>query len=190
MSRSIDTTHRRGAGRSVTVGALAAALAAGVSTAQAEAPRVRDLYPLVTTPALFEARDFYVRHFAFEPVFESSWFVYLTGPADGETRGATLAFMSPDHPSNPPGPEDFDGKGVIATIEVADAAAFHARLIAANAPIVYPLTDEPWGQRRFMTRDPSGMLVDVVEQIVPADGYWDAYPAPGSRVEQAEQEDG
>ncbi len=43
--------------------------------------KVRDLYPLVTTSALFEARDFYVTHFGFEVVFEASWFVYLSGPA-------------------------------------------------------------------------------------------------------------
>ena len=34
---------------------------------------------------------------------------------------------------------------------------------------------EPWGQRRFMVQDPSGFLVDVVEQIEPAAGFWDQY---------------
>lgn len=33
------------------------------------------------------------------------------------------------------------------------------------------------GQRRFMVRDPSWLLVDVVEQIEPQPGYWDRYPA-------------
>jgi hypothetical protein len=27
---------------------------------------------------------------------------------------------------------------------------------------VYPLTDEPWGVRRFFVRDPNGMIVNVV----------------------------
>ncbi|MBQ0751449.1 MAG: VOC family protein [Roseovarius sp.] len=136
---------------------------------------VRDLYPLITTPALFEARDFYREHFGFEVAFQASWFVYLTGGADGESRGTTIAFMHPDHPSTPPGPEVFDGRGMIVTIEVSDAAATHARLSDAGAPIVYPLTDEPWGQRRFMTRDPAGVQVDVVQQIAPEAGFWDRY---------------
>ena len=50
---------------------------------------VRDAYPLVTTENLFAARDFYVRHFGFAPAFQSSWFVYLVGEADGDGRGAT-----------------------------------------------------------------------------------------------------
>ncbi len=143
------------------------------------AVRVRDLYPLVTTHAMTAARDFHVRHFGFEVQFEADWFVYLSGPADGESRGATLAFMTPDHPSRPPGPETFDGRGMILTLEVADAAALYRKLRDEGAPILHPLTDEPWGQRRFMTRDPAGVRVDVVEQIPPQPGYWERYGVPG-----------
>lgn len=136
---------------------------------------VRDLYPLITTPVLFDARDFYVTHFGFEVAFEATWFVYLVGQPDGDSRGATLAFMHPDHPSIPPGPESFDGRGMILTVEVADATAVFARVSEGGAPIVHPLTDEAWGQRRFMTRDPAGVLVDVVQQIEPEAGFWDRY---------------
>ena len=137
--------------------------------------KVRDLYPLITTHALFEARDFYVAHFGFDVAFQASWFVYLVGPAEDGTRGATLAFMHPNHPSKPPGPESFNGLGMILTVEVEDAAEVFERLSDAGVPIVHPLTDEAWGQRRFMTRDPAGILVDVVQQIEPAAGFWDRY---------------
>ena len=71
--------------------------------AEGEPPmKVRDLYPLVTTPNLAETRDFYVTHFGFDVAFEASWFIYLVGPAEEDSRGATLAFMHPDHPSTPP----------------------------------------------------------------------------------------
>lgn len=137
--------------------------------------KARDLYPLITTPALREVRDFYVTHFDFEVAFEASWFVYLIGPGEDGTRGATLAFMHPDHPSSPPGPETFNGLGMILTVETSDAASVFERLEGGGAPIVHPLTDEAWGQRRFMTRDPAGVLVDVVEQIEPAAGFWNQY---------------
>lgn len=139
--------------------------------------KVRDLYPLITTPALAETRDFYVGHFGFQVAFEASWFLYLVGPAEEGARGATVAFMHPDHPSNPPGPESFNGLGMILTVEVSDAAAVLEQLEKSDAPIVYQLTDEKWGQRRFMTRDPAGVLVDVVQQIEPAAGFWDQYMA-------------
>ena len=33
---------------------------------------------------------------------------------------------------------------------------------AAATQIVHPLTDEPWGIRRFFVRDPDGNVINVV----------------------------
>jgi catechol 2,3-dioxygenase-like lactoylglutathione lyase family enzyme len=131
-----------------------------------------DTYPLVTVTALRDSRDFFVTFFGMSLVFEASWVVML---ARKERGPIALGLMSADHPSKPPGPEAFDGKGMIMTFHVADAAAEHRRLQAAGAPIAYGLAEESWGQRRFMVRDPSGILVDVVEQIEPAPGFWEKY---------------
>ena len=94
-----------------------------------------------------------------------------------EGTGFRLAFMTPDHPSRPPGPEVFSGAGMILTVQVDDAAAAARRLEASGAPITHPLSAEPWGQKRFMTRDPAGLTIDVVEQIAPAEGFWERYAA-------------
>lgn len=130
--------------------------------------RFVDRYPIIVTPELFACRDFWSR-FGFAPVFQSSWFVLL------QAEGATLAFMSPDHPSAPPGPEPFSGRGMCFELQVEDAAAAHEALEAAGLAADYPLTAEPFGQLRFGFSDPSGLWVDVVEQIEPAAGFWDRY---------------
>ena len=135
---------------------------------------LKDLYTIVVTDRRLECRDFYVRWLDFEVAFEASWFVYLVSKGD---QPFGIAFMAPDHPSSPPGPERFSGQGMFLTLQVADAQAEYARLRAAGAPIVYELHDEPWGQRRFALRDPAGTFVDVIEQIDPAPGFWDPYLA-------------
>jgi catechol 2,3-dioxygenase-like lactoylglutathione lyase family enzyme len=134
--------------------------------------QIEDLYALVTTDNLREARDFYVGHLNFTVAFEATWFVLLTAPGG---RGLNVAFMSTGHPSAPPGPEPFDGRGVVLTLQVADAAAEYERLRARGVPFHHPLTDEPWGQRRFLLRDPAGVLLDVVQQTEPAPGFWEPY---------------
>jgi uncharacterized glyoxalase superfamily protein PhnB len=48
------------------------------------------------------------------------------------------------------------------SVEVSDVDACHARAVAQGCTIVYPLTDEPWGVRRFFVRDPFGRLVNVL----------------------------
>jgi uncharacterized glyoxalase superfamily protein PhnB len=121
---------------------------------------IKDLYSIVVTDKHVECRDFYVRWFGFHVVFEASWFVYLA--ATGE-HPFGIAFMSPDHPSQPPGPERFNGKGMFVTVQVEDAAAEFERLSRAGLAITYPLRDEAWGQRRFAVYDPSGTWVDVIQ---------------------------
>ena len=133
---------------------------------------IQDLYAVIVTDKRVECRDFYVRWFGFQVVFEASWFVYLAATG---AHAFGVAFMTPDHPSQPPGPERFDGKGMFLTVQVEDAAAEFARLAGASLPMAYPLRDEPWGQRRFAVYDPSGTWVDVIQPIDPAPGFWDEY---------------
>ena len=85
--------------------------------------RIQSFYPIIVTPRATECRDFYRTWFGLEVVFEASWFVLL-GPGDG---AATVAFMTPDHPSAPPGREAFSSKGMCLEFQVGDAAAEHAR---------------------------------------------------------------
>lgn len=40
------------------------------------------------------------------------------------------------------------------SVQVDDVDACHAAAVQAGAEIVYPLTLEPWGVRRFFARDP------------------------------------
>jgi catechol 2,3-dioxygenase-like lactoylglutathione lyase family enzyme len=134
--------------------------------------QLQSFYPIIVTSHIAACRDFYQRWFGLEIVFESNWFILLES-ATGD--GATLAFMTPDHPSAPPGPEPFSGKGMCLEFQVADAAGEYERFVDGNASIGLDLRDEPFGQRRFGLYDPTGTWIDVVEQIEPADGWWDAY---------------
>lgn len=129
-----------------------------------------DSYPLFTVSRLADSRDFFLRHFDMQVVFEANWVAML-----GFGDSIRLGLMTAEHPSRPPGPEVFSGEGAIFTIQTDDAAALHAKVAGSGADVVHGLKDEPWGQRRFMMRDPSGLLVDVVQQIEPAAGWWDPY---------------
>lgn len=144
---------------------------------------LQDCYPIIITPELHACRDFYRRWFKLEVVFDSTWFVLLTAAGEGK---ASLAFMHPDHPSSPPGPEVFGGKGMCLEFQVADARSESERFTSEGAALGLPLRDEPFGQRRFGLFDPAGVWIDVVEQIEPAAGWWDKYlPAPSSDAQPA-----
>lgn len=48
------------------------------------------------------------------------------------------------------------------SIEVDDLDAVHARATAQNLEMIYPLTQEPWGVRRFFIRDPDGRVLNIL----------------------------
>lgn len=78
-----------------------------------------------------------------------------------------LGLRSPGNPSAqvliaPPGFENPQPRfgidlGVPAAVDAAHAAA-----VARGLRVVYPLTDEPWGVRRFFVEDPGGTIVNVL----------------------------
>lgn len=131
--------------------------------------KVQDFYPIIVTTKLFECRDFYSHWFGLEVGFESSWFVWM------QAELASIAFMHPEHPSAPPGPEPFNGKGMCLEFQVEDAQAEYERFVEEGAPVTYHLQDEPFGQRRFGLYDPAGVSIDIVQQIEPTVGWWDKY---------------
>ena len=48
------------------------------------------------------------------------------------------------------------------SIEVDDIDDIYGRAQSAGFEIVYELTDEPWGVRRFYVRDPLGRVVNIL----------------------------
>lgn len=125
---------------------------------------MHSLFPDICSASPAVSRDFYVSLFGFRVAFEIDWYVQLQSPEDPNLQ---LAFVQRGHDSVPAG---FGGPphGVLVTIETKDVDALHERARELGCEIVYALRDEAWGQRHFMTKDPDGLLVDVVQLIPPA----------------------
>jgi uncharacterized glyoxalase superfamily protein PhnB len=71
--------------------------------------------------------------------------------ASPTNSSAQVTIISNDDPAAP---------GI--SVEVADVDAVHTRAVEKGLEIAYPLRDEEWGVRRFMLREPSGTIVNVV----------------------------
>lgn len=133
---------------------------------------LKSIFPVIATNSIDEARDFYVKYFGFEVVFDAGWYVQLHGRRMESDVPLELAFMIPNNESLPPSLQHaFDGKGVFITIEVDEVDTLYQELREAGCEAVVELRDETWGQRHFITRDPSGSLLDVVKPIPLAEEY-------------------
>ena len=125
---------------------------------------MKTLFPVTLTEALTEARDFYVALFGFEVLVELSWYVQLHLPAN---EGMQIAFVQASHSSVP---DAFRASpaGAAITLEFDDVDVLFARATTMGLPIHVELRDEEWGQRHFITQDPTGLMVDVVQPIAPS----------------------
>jgi len=141
--------------------------------------RFQSMYPGIITKKLKQSKEFYTKLLCFETIFESSWFVLLKAPG---TDMHTIALMHEDHPSAPPSaPAIRPDAGFWLTLQVSDAENMYRKVNRKGIEIYYPIRSEPWGQKRFGIIDPNGIYIDIVEQTVPAEGYWDKYMLKGAR---------
>lgn len=134
----------------------------------------QDVYPVFVTNHLNRTKDFYIKWFGFEILFESSFFILMTAKAGD--KSFNVAFIDEVHPTSPPDPDALNSKaGVFLTLQVANAKEEYDKLKNAGINISHHLKDEPWGQRRFGVIDPNGLYIDIVEQTEPQQGFWDKY---------------
>lgn len=129
-------------------------------------------YPVIMTQHVEASRDFYTQHFGFGITFDSDWYVSLR--RDGE-RPYELAILDNTHPTIPEGYRK-PVQGMLLNFEVDDVDAEYARLIdGAGLPLKLPLRSEDFGQRHFITADPSGVLIDVITEIPPSGAFAEAF---------------
>ena len=95
--------------------------------------------PDLGTDRLDEKREFYIQAFGFEVIMDLGWVVTLASP-DNPTAQINLLRLSgsPDSESAPD-----------LTIEVTDVDDVHDIVVEQGLEVVYPLTEEEWGARRF-----------------------------------------
>ncbi len=127
--------------------------------------QINSFYPVIGTPHLSAARDFYVQHFGFGITFEADWYISLKRESGHPYELALLDYTHPTMPEAYQKPV----QGLLLNFEVDDADAEYARLIGgAGLPLIRDIRSEEFGQRHFVTVDPSGVLVDVIQNIPPS----------------------
>jgi catechol 2,3-dioxygenase-like lactoylglutathione lyase family enzyme len=96
------------------------------------------------------ARGFYQDVLGLDLVMDHGWILTF---ASAGAQSPQLSIAS-EGGSGTPVPE--------LSVEVDDVEDVYNRATEAGFEIVYPLTGEPWGVRRFYARDPFGKVVNVL----------------------------
>lgn len=111
---------------------------------------IRRVVADITSERMDESRKFYTEFLGLNLAMDMGWILTFVSPSNPTAQVTLLAAQT----SGVPNPN--------VSIEVEDVDAVHAKAVAQGLTIVYPLTDEPWGVRRFFVTDPNGVIINVV----------------------------
>lgn len=111
----------------------------------------------ICSDCLKESRDFYVSLLGFEVIYDSDWYVQLRCPSNAELEFGIIAR------TNDLVPTQFQTSptGMYVTFVVQDVDAVYFKAKSLGLTIVQEPRNEFYGQRRFLTIDPNGCLIDI-----------------------------
>jgi catechol 2,3-dioxygenase-like lactoylglutathione lyase family enzyme len=128
--------------------------------------QINSFYPVIMTKKVAETARFYQDHLNFELTFEADWYVSLKQPV---APFYELAILDYEHETVPAAFRQAT-QGLILNFEVADVDVEYDRLIKQSGlPVHFDITTMDFGQRHFITADPSGVMLDVIKVIPTTD---------------------
>jgi catechol 2,3-dioxygenase-like lactoylglutathione lyase family enzyme len=111
----------------------------------------------ICSDKLAESRDFYVALLGFEVSYDSDWYIQLRSPSDKELELGiilrTHSLVPQDYQSAP--------AGMYITFVVPEVDLVYEKAVAMGLRIIQEPRNEFYGQRRFLTLDPNGCLIDI-----------------------------
>lgn len=106
---------------------------------------------------LQKSKIFYVNLLGFQVKYDSDWYVQLCSPTDSEIE---YGIIQRDHELVPKEYQNVPN-GMYVTFVVDDVDVIYAKAVDMEIPIIQEPHNEFYGQRRFLTKDPNGCLIDI-----------------------------
>jgi uncharacterized glyoxalase superfamily protein PhnB len=124
--------------------------AAPTAGAQRDTGGIRRAMPHIASERFEESREFYVGFLGFTEAMDLGRIVTFVSPTNPTAQISVVA------------PEESPRAQPSITVEVGDVDAVHADAVRRGLRVVHPLTDEPWGVRRFFVVDPNGTVLNLM----------------------------
>ncbi len=112
---------------------------------------IRRVVPNIASNCVQKSVAFYTEYLGFHVAMDMGWIVTVVSPSSS-TAQISIVKGEPSREMN----------SITLSIEVEDVDLLHEAAMSRGYDIVYPLTDEPWGVRRFHVKDPNGVTINLM----------------------------
>jgi catechol 2,3-dioxygenase-like lactoylglutathione lyase family enzyme len=114
---------------------------------------IKRVVPDIQSDHIDESRAFYADFLGFNVGMDMGWVITFVSPSNPTAQ--LTVFRGDDSANIHPQ----------ITVEVEDVDRAHAKAVERSLTIVYPLTTEPWGVKRFSVTDPNGIVLNVMSHL-------------------------
>lgn len=132
---------------------------------------VERMVPALYVEDLDRSKDFYCDLLGFKPGFEADWIIQLSDPENASIE----LMLQPMKSDLVPSKFQKSPRGCSIAFVVKDCDALHRKAQSMGLEIVQEPKNEHYGQRRFLTVDPDGLLIDVSSNCEPSPEFKDKY---------------
>lgn len=117
---------------------------------------MRRIVPNIYSNDLEASEHFYIGFLGMDLVMDMDWILTF---ASKENKTAQISIFR-NEKNNP-----LDNSAIFLSIEVSDINLHYEKAINQNVEIVYPITNETWGVRRFFVKDPNGATINLLNHL-------------------------
>ena len=117
--------------------------------------KIRRIVPDISSTNLEENKKFYADFMGLKLAMDMKWI--LTFISESNPTAQINIIQSKE-------PIDVNS-GVGISFEVSDIDLMYKKAKSNNYEITYPITNEPWGVRRFFVKDPNGVIINLMTHI-------------------------
>ena len=103
-----------------------------------------------------KSRKFYTEFLAMDLAMDMDWILTFVSK---ENKTAQISIFRNEN--NTP----LDNSAIFLSIEVSEIDNWYERAKKQKIEIVYPITNESWGVRRFFVKDPNGVTINLLAHI-------------------------
>lgn len=116
---------------------------------------IKRIVPDINSSNLEESKKFYINFIGLEMAMDMEWILTFISKSNPT---AQINIIQSDEPISA-------NSSVGISFEVSDIDLMYKKAKSNNYEITYPITNEPWGVRRFFVKDPNGVIVNIMTHI-------------------------
>lgn len=103
-----------------------------------------------------KSKQFYTEFLGMDLAMDMGWILTFVSK---ENKTAQISILKNDNNKS------LDNSAIFLSIEVSDIDSWYEAAKKHNIEIVYPITNESWGVRRFFIKDPNGVTINLLTHL-------------------------